>query len=298
MPWYLYALLTPLFYSITNFIDKFVVDKKIKDPMLMLVVSSLLSGVIGLGILIWRGFPIFDTQSLLLILLAGVLVRLYLVPYLYALKLEDASRVVPLFQLVPIFVLIMAWIFLGETLAKVEVVGALIVVAGGIVLGTERSNGKFFKFKKAFWLMILAGFMYAAILVLIRNAVLEFSLWDIIGYQYLAAAVVAPLLLMKKSIRSNFKQEFLAVKSIFSYLTVNEALAIAAQITEGIAISMVPVAFVSIVTGVQPLILLILGLILSLRFPHIIEEDISNRTLLSKAIAVTMIITGLFFVYT
>lgn len=105
MPWYFFAFLTPLLYTITNYIEKYLLENRIKNPIVILVIGGIINLTIGLGVLIVTGFPKLGPTNILMLLGAGLLLKYYLIPYLYALKLEDASVVVPLFQVVPIIVI-------------------------------------------------------------------------------------------------------------------------------------------------------------------------------------------------
>ncbi|MEA3355258.1 MAG: EamA family transporter [Patescibacteria group bacterium] len=297
MPWYIFATLTPIFYSFTNFIEKFLIEKRIKNPLVLLVVSGFISLFIGLAILVVRDFPTLGLKQTAIIIFAGLLLKLYLIPYLQALKIEDASRVVPLFQIVPIVVLSLAWLILGETMRPIQIVGAVLVVFGGLILGGEKIKGKVFKIRKAFWYMMLSSIMYASILVLFRISVKENSVWNLLGYEYIGTGIGGLILLTVPSIKKSFLQEFNQVKKIFGYVFINDSFAIVAQVAEAVAISMVPVALVSIVAGTQPIILLIFGILLSIFFPKIIKEDIAKKTILNKIASIALIFFGLYLVY-
>lgn len=96
--WFYYALATPAIYSVTNFIDKFLVDKKVKTPMVLTVANGFIVACLGVVIGLLGGFRIIPAPQLLLILGAGVLLEFYIWPYYEALKRDDVSRVVPFFQ--------------------------------------------------------------------------------------------------------------------------------------------------------------------------------------------------------
>lgn len=56
MPWYLFAALTPSLYSLTNFVDKFLLEKKLKDSITITALSCMASGILGIVIGLITGF--------------------------------------------------------------------------------------------------------------------------------------------------------------------------------------------------------------------------------------------------
>ena len=72
------------------------------------------------------------TSKLVVVLgIAGILGGVIgLLLYTKALKLMEASRVVPICSTYPLFAMIMAWIFLGEKLTLAKLGGTLMVILG------------------------------------------------------------------------------------------------------------------------------------------------------------------------
>jgi uncharacterized membrane protein len=60
IPWIYFALASAAFYSVTNFIEKFLVEKRIKDPLLITIFSGLTSLILGIIILAFKGFHIIS----------------------------------------------------------------------------------------------------------------------------------------------------------------------------------------------------------------------------------------------
>ncbi len=50
MTWFFFALATPFLFSTSNFVDKFLVSKKLPNPLLLTVIASLVTGLVGLAI--------------------------------------------------------------------------------------------------------------------------------------------------------------------------------------------------------------------------------------------------------
>src|SRR5579863_5629115 len=105
--WIFFAISAQALFGVSAFIDKFLVEKRIKEPFLITILAGLASLTMGILIFIFKGFHVIEIKQLVLILVSGILLELYLIPYFKALAIDDASRVVPLFQFVPVFVLVL-----------------------------------------------------------------------------------------------------------------------------------------------------------------------------------------------
>lgn len=293
MNWLFFALLSPIFYGVTNFIEKFLIDKKVKDPIIVVAFAGVPAFLVAFFILLINGFPIISFQNLLLIVLSGVFLELYLVPYFMALSVEDASRVVPLFQLIPVFILVFSFLFLGETLNTSQLVGFLFIFVGAIIIGAKREDGKIFRLRKAIYLMLLSGFLFSITAILFKFVVVNESFWETIAYQFLGISLGALLLLTVPKYKERvFHDAKHAGPKIWGLLTLNYMFALIAQASLGFAYLLAPVALVSVIGSTQPLFVLIYGVILSIWFPHIIKEDLQKSTILVKLAAIILIIIG------
>lgn len=294
--WIIFATLTPFLYTVTNFIDKYILEKKIKDPTAATIFGSYVSGVIGIIILAINGFPIFETQQIVYLCIAGILLVLYLLPYYSALKLDDASRVVPMFQFIPVVVFLFSWIFLHETLTTIQFIGFLIIVLSGFILSSNKVNLEMLKPRPVLFFMLISSSMYAGMLILIRSVIRTEDFWVTMGYQMVGSALGATILLGIVGV-NRFKKATKNLFSIIGIISVNNGIAITAQLSEGFALSLATTSLVSVVGGIQPLFLILIGYFLTRSYPHIIKEDISRRMLQKKIIIMCALLLGLYLVY-
>lgn len=297
MPWYFFAAATPVLYSVTNYIDKFLVDKKIREPLAITAVFSLGSGILGIIFLFFVGFPRLGIYQTLLILVSGLLLTFYLLPYYQAMKMEDTSRVVPLFQFIPVFTLILSFVFLKETLAVKQIIGLVLVVIAGVLLSAEKIEAGIFKPRKSLWLMLLSGLMYGTIGIIFRFVSRDVGFWTILGYEYLGTGLGGIFLLMWPKVRSAVYGESSQIKNSLGIITVNNLLGILAQMAEVYAVTLVAVPLVNLFGAIQPVLVIIFGLVLSIWFPQLIKEDIRKVVVFHKLVSVLIIFVGLYLVY-
>jgi drug/metabolite transporter (DMT)-like permease len=108
MPWYLFALVAPTLYSVSTYVDKFMLEKRIRDPLAVTALSGLLSGILGIIIGTVTGWKAIGGSGIWILLGSGLLLIIYLIPYYEAMKRDETSRVTPLFGFVPVFTLIIS----------------------------------------------------------------------------------------------------------------------------------------------------------------------------------------------
>ncbi len=298
MPWYIFAFGTAFFYSISIFIDKYLIEKQIKNPYALTSLFSMTTGIVGIAIGFITGFKYIGITQTGIIIFAGMLLSLYLLPYLKAIKIDDASQVVPLFQLIPIFTLVMSWIFLGETLRPKQIVGLLIVVVAAIVLSMDKIDKKIFRPRKSLWYMILSSFMYGAIGILFRFTVKHVDYWTTISYEYIGTGLAGVLLFFIPQIRNSLISERKAIVKSVGFLGADKVLGVCANLAEGFAMSLVAVPLVNVVESVQPFLTLVLGIAITLWFPYLIKENISKKTITHKLVSIVFIFLGMVLVYT
>lgn len=297
MPWYVFAALTPTFYSFSVFTDKFLIEKKIKDPFVLTVLLGVGSGIVGIILGIITGFQRIGFVQTGFMLFAGMLLLLYLFPYFKAMKIDDASRVIPLYQFIPVITLVLSAIFLKETLTFRQIIGLLIVVAGTFLISLEKIEGNIFRLRKSLWLMLLSSLMYGSIGIFFRFVVKNTSVWTTLSYEYIGTGITAILLLLfVPRINHGLKKDLKGVKSSLPLIAADKSLGICAQISEGFAISLAAVPLVNVVESIQPVLMIIEGIIFTMWFPHIIKENIRKETIVQKLISILLIFFGLYLV--
>ena len=100
--WLYLALLAPAVYTVVNFIDKYVVEHKVKDYRSMPIYGSLVGLVVGTLFWIAVGFPLLSFFDAVLVISTGVLTLFGYALYFNALSKSQTSYVIGLFQLIPL----------------------------------------------------------------------------------------------------------------------------------------------------------------------------------------------------
>lgn len=295
MSWLIVALIASFLFGISNFIDRFLVEKRIKDPFFVSIIGGILAPLIGVVIFIGRGFPIFSWREAGVLMLGGFCSEIALVPWYKAIKLDDTSRVVPYFQFIPVVVLVMSYFLLGERLTTYELIGFALIIVGGLSLAIKNPTKELFKVRKSFWYIMLSIVLWAPVAVLFKVIAVDRNFWDAIAYEAMGVGLGAIALRLYS--HNNISKGMRAMSaSTWGVVGMNETLYLGARALNFYAILIGPTALVSVVGGIQPLFALVIGLIMSIWFPDIIKEDIKEKTLMYKFLAIVVMFIGVVFI--
>ena len=299
MPWYLFALVTPTLYSVSTYIDKFLLEKRIREPLAVTALSGILSGLLGVCIATVTGWKAIGGSGIWILLGSGLLLVLYLIPYYEAMKREETSRVIPLFGFVPVFTLIMSSIFLHEGMGFKQMIGMLIVVAGGFLLSVKRVEGGIFRPRAALWFMVVSSILYGIVNILFRFVVhgATVNFWSVLAYEYIGKGIGGFLLLFIPQIRKSVARQFQMIKKSVGIVIVNDAINVTAETSEAFALTLATVPLVNIVGAIQPFMTLAVGVVLTVFLPHIIKEDIGKTAILHKLVSIALMFVGIYLVF-
>jgi len=289
MSWALLTILAVFIFAVTTIIDKFLLTKWIKNP----IIPPLFFGLVGLLtsfiIYLFYGFSFLAWQNVILALLAGFIYMAGEFLYYKAAKLEEISRIMPLVFISPLFILILAAVFLGEIFTPMKYLGMFLLVAGAIFISSK--NFTKINFNKAFWFAVLSALMFA-ILAILTKYLLDFAdFWTIFSYIRLGVflASVPVFYFYLKDFPSLIKES--GLKSI-GFMIFNAVLLLAGILLLTIATADGPITLVGALTSFQPFFTFILATSFTIFFPSILKEEISKSLVFQKIFAIILIFIG------
>ncbi|WP_261843011.1 EamA family transporter [Aliamphritea ceti] len=292
--WIALALLGPLFWTLSDFIDKLVIDAHTKGIFDFLFSFSLTSWLCLLLLILWFGIPSFSSHGAIAIGLGFATTTSF---YFYArgLQYTDTSLAILTFKLVPILAILFAWLFFSATIELRELLAASIVLGGAGYLFLNIEGGRL-KISKGLSWILLAVAMWAVIFVLADHILKsipfsEYMVFDTLG----ASLVTLPLLLMPNARREIHAGIRSATPAKYGWFFLNTFSDFLAQVCLKKAFSLAPtVGIVSVVTQIQSIYGILTGILLTLLFPRVISEDISPRNLLRKLTGTLIIVFGIY----
>lgn len=130
MDWFSLALIGTITTAVANIIDKYLLEKRIRNLYIPVIVDGLLAAVFVLAL--WFTFPIQSISAELLFwnLVSGALFTYVLIFYFKAVQSDDVSRIIPLFNLLPLFVVVVSVIFFGYVFETIHYAGIILLFGG------------------------------------------------------------------------------------------------------------------------------------------------------------------------
>lgn len=134
--WWIYALLSALFASLTAVFGK--TGVKGVDADLATAIRTVVILFLAWGIVLFKGTATaiqhLSKQNIVFLLLSGAATGLSWIFYYKALQAGKLSQVAPVDKLSVVFTILLAVIFLGESLSVKEGIGVAMIVAGTFVI--------------------------------------------------------------------------------------------------------------------------------------------------------------------
>jgi drug/metabolite transporter (DMT)-like permease len=301
--WTILAFLAPLLWSLVGFLDKFVISKYIPEDQSTgpLVIYTGLSGfIISVAIILFGHTPTgIPTRDVFWILVAGIIYVASFIPYLAAMQEADASVIISLYQVGPVFSYLLGFAFLGETLTLTQMLAGVLVISGAIALSSEpgkrfRPNGK------TLGLMLLSSFGLSMNALLFKYFALDsLDPWATAFWEYVGSGLFAVFLLIAFG---SYRRQFVSLLRkgglrIAGLNLTGEIVTILGTLAMSFASLSVPLAVVSIISGTQPFMALIIGALFTVFLPNIITERRDRTHLVHRIASSTVIFVGVVLLF-
>ena len=294
--WIYFVLIAQFIWAFTSVIDKIVISKGyIKSPLVYIVLNGLMN-IFLIFLLPFVGFEPLKLIDFLVALFAGIALSAAVTIYYKAVQYDEISKIKMIDQIGPIFVLILSFLFLGEILTKNHFIGFLFLISAGLVVSYKKVKNSF-KLSKAFYYMLISTFLAALYYVSSKHIFSVAGFWSAFLWLRLTS-FSALFVLFVPSIRKQFAETFKGMKSkVKGLLSFKMLIDFSAFIFSGYAILYGPISLVTALNNsINPLFVFMITLFTSVYIPNLIREDIDKRAILTKVLAIALIIAGIVFV--
>jgi transporter family protein len=134
--WWIYALLSAVFAALTTILAKIGIEKVDSNlaTAIRTVVILVIAWAIAIGTGVTSDIASISHRSLVFLALSGVATGLSWLCYFRALQLGDASRVAPIDKSSLALTIVLAALVLHEPLTVKTAIGALLIIAGTLVV--------------------------------------------------------------------------------------------------------------------------------------------------------------------
>ncbi|MFA6146318.1 MAG: EamA family transporter [Patescibacteria group bacterium] len=299
--WLIVVLIAQFLNAIVFLFDKYLLGSgRIDKPALYAFYVGML-GIIGVVLIPFGGLSFPGMNGLLIDFLTGGIYILACWVFYQALKVNEASRVVPVVgSFSAVFVLILSTIFLGEALTP-KFISAFLLLLAGSVLISLRLTKKREKFDYRFLLAVLASFIFSVFYILTKYIYLHQPfisgfIWSRFGGVIFALFLLFIPSVAKSIFKKSEKKEPAKGGKLTSILFLsNQLMGGTNFILINWAISMASVALVNAMQGVQYAFIFLISLFL-VRYPRILVEEVNRSVIIQKIIAILLIGAGIFLI--
>jgi drug/metabolite transporter (DMT)-like permease len=300
MSWIFYALMAPAIWAAVNHIDKYIISRYFHDSpaSLLVVFTSLTAFLAAIGIAIFVPIVGISIHQILFIVFGGMIFVAAYIPYVYALKEDEASLVAPLFQMIFVFSFILGFLFLGEKLTMAQFIASICILIGSIILSIDLDSSVRKLRSKTFYRMALASFLIALNMLIFKIVALGSSFWVTTFWEYIGAALFGILLLiLSRKIHKAFFDTLKRTKVIIGWNIFNEFLNLLARLSANFASLVAPLALISLVNGAQPFFIVLYGAIIPFIFNGTEKEKFYGKYLNQKIVSIVLMIIGAYFLF-
>ena len=304
MNWFLLALIAPLSWSIANYLDKYILSSSKNEENGgsggLLILSCLVSIIFAFCIFAVQGFDklILPSQTTGALVFSGMFEALYLIFYFWALERESTTTVISLFQFAPIMGLLFGYLFLSEIPNGTQVFAILLILIGTLFIVYKKGEKSSFKWNILLLMLASTTFVgfYNTLFKLFGEHIF---FWTAVFWQYIGIGIIGFIFFV---VSPQYQREVFGMlkgRGSKSLLLTGaaELMNIFAILATNAAVLLAPVAIVLAIGSVQPLFVLIEGLIIVKLFPKLLSEEEKPSLKLQYLIGIILVCIGGFIIY-
>ncbi len=302
MSWFWIAIIPPALYAAGNYVDKAILSKRVGGGIGTIIIFSCFLGTLTIPFILWLEPNALSISPLTagILIINGALTVIAVLCYLYAIEEHEISGVIPLLQLTPVFGFIIGYLLLGETLSSMQIIGSAIIIIGALIISLDFGEVGELKIRRKVLLMAtVSAFIFSINGAIFKFFAIDEGYWRTQFWEYIGIAILGIIFFMAIP---NYRQSFLSVfkKNSGSTIGLNiiaEAIMFTADLTMNFATLLAPVALIYVVNSFQPVFVFVLGIILTILIPNIINESMERRRVIQKVLTISVMTLGLLMLY-
>jgi drug/metabolite transporter (DMT)-like permease len=295
MLWILITVLSYLLLAITALGDKYLLAGPPEPKSYTFFIN--LPGILALFLIPFVGFGQPSSAQIFSGLLAGAVTALAGFFLYVSLEKFEASRVIPAIGgILPLFTFLMVYFSSGGKigLSFSDALAFFLLISGSVLINLE--IGKAISWSSLRF-SLTAAFLFALSFFLAKNLYLGLSFWTAFIMMRVGGFLFSLVFLLSPEARQKiFQEQFGFQRKTGMIFLANQGLGGTAMILQNIALVLVPLgylAFVNALEATRYVFLLILSVLLPLKFPGILKEEVTGKIILQKSVAILIIVLGL-----
>ncbi|MDZ4384999.1 MAG: EamA family transporter [Candidatus Moranbacteria bacterium] len=293
------AVVAYFLVAIEVILDKFLLtSKRVSHPSVYAFYIGMMS-LFALA-LIPFGFHLIGLKQAFFTIIPGIIFAYGVLCLFFAINKSEASRVLPVVgAIIPIVTFLLSIFFLSERLHLVQLAGVAALIVGGLLISFDLPFKRDKKFFKGFYYSIGAGILLAIAFTWFkhffeRDNFVNVFIWTRLGL-FLGSISLFLNPAWRRRILGSFggfnnpQKEHYRTGSLF---VVNKALGGIGSYMTNYAIAIGSVTIVNALVSTEYVFILIIGLVMSFKFPKIFQEKESALDLMQKIVAILIISLG------
>jgi transporter family protein len=290
--WFLYALISSIFLGFTTIVDKLMLEKRLSSfsyfvaflpPAMVICICLLLSSP-------------SDVFSLPYVIasIAGLASAVGYFFYVPSIRREEASRIAALTSLSPAFVALLAVVLINEILSAQSYLGMILMMLGSVLISYKGSSMRKIIPFSLILILIAANLSFGVEQTLSKMSLDRISsFWPFLMMFMFGRFAVALPGLGIPSVRRKFTSEIRELNRD-QVLTLGSGSIMwsLAIVLFFYAVSLGPVTLVATTNLICPLFTLFFAILITRFRPEILREEIDNKTVALKLVAIVLIILG------
>ena len=282
IPWYILSIVSALFSAGAAIIQKKILFKE--SAINMSVLLAIFNLLVAIPFFFFTDFSTLTTLGLIVLFLKSTLGAFAFLCVMLGIKNLELSSALPLLVLTPGFVAFFAFIFLGESISNIEIIGMALLLCGTYILQIKQNQKISTPFKafiksKGNHYILLALILFTTTSILDKAILKNFNvpINAFMGFQHLFFAIIFLLILIfsgAKKIKSTIKNSW-SIILLLTFITLTY------RYTHLLAIKIAPVALALSIKRISVFFAVIYGGTL-----------FNEHNIIRKAIATAIMITG------
>ena len=294
-------LIAPLLRAITNYIDKWLLNKVTYPTKHIIPVLMIFSWVIGIfpTVIAWIiGFEelyLMSYAQFFTVIGSWVIYMLWIYLYLLALNTDTPTNVIPYFQLIPLFALVIWYYFFWEIITWYNLIWCLLIVFWAMLLSTNLKKLHFNK--NTVVIMAVSSLLFTVSDALFRDVYTSSSFVSSVFWTSLWLTIVWLWLLTVKKYRHWFSETIKKNGRLLLWInSINEVLNIVAKLVFFYLTAYMYLAHLELLNSLQPLFIVIIWFALSKLYPSNMGEYRNKKEFPRQITSIIIMIVGVYFV--
>lgn len=293
--WFFAALFATFLWAFVILIDDNLLKNVYRSARFGAVISGLFGFVPSFYLFMTNENLIFKPAVVVPAIASGVLTIIFYYFYFRTLQTDEPSVAVALLSLAPAIVPFLAFIFLGEVLHLSQYIGLGLILFMAFILSII--DARKLKFSKAVPFAVVGSISYAAVSILAKYAYKQADFRTVYVWVAFGFGVGGLIfLILGKNRNKEFKKVIKKAPILLLLILMGaELINIAAEFSQGFAISNGPVSLVRGIEGTQPIFVLLIGVLLQPFFPKNFRET-KDKRFTKKLLCMAGMLVGLILI--